>query len=59
MNFKQEQIFFDDKQQGSIKGTEIEQLGKTIKTFGLSYNSANAEEQKLIKDILLCQPNII
>lgn len=57
MNFKQEQVYYNSKQQGTIKGNEINDLGKLIKNIGKCYHSASTAEKEELKDMFLMATN--
>lgn len=57
MNFKQEQIYFDEKQQGPFQSNEINDLGKIIKNIGQSFSSASVNEKKQLEKMFLMATN--
>ena len=57
MNFKQEQIYFNAKQQGAYQSNEINDLGKLIKNIGQAFYSSTGNDKKELEKMFLMATN--
>ncbi|MGY5355931.1 chondroitinase family polysaccharide lyase [Wenyingzhuangia sp. IMCC45467] len=53
MDFKLEQIYFNENQQGKDNHNEVSSLGKNLKNLALAYKHASFKDQKAIEEMFV------